>query len=270
MRPDELVEAALERARAAWPDIIGDPGSVRQSLLAGVDAEDGAAVAAAIAAVNVGDLFLAKACARGEAAAIAAFDRELLARVPGYLARHAARPHADEIRQVLRARLLVATGDAPPRIAMYAGRGSLASWLRVATVRAAANFVRGEPAAVPVREEDLPASALVELPELRVLAADYRAQFRAAFRLAFAALPVEDRTILRLHFLDGATVRALAPVLGVSSATAGRRLLAAQQRLGQMVLEELSAALDTPVGDLESAVRAIVSRLDVSLSALQV
>lgn len=264
--PGLVVDAALAAARAAWPDIIFDAAALRQSLLAIATAADDPHQA--IAALCVDDLYLAQACARGDAAAIARFDAEHLARVPAYLARHGARADADELRQQLRERLLVARGAEPPRIAAYAGRGSLASWVRVAAVRAASNARRAERPHDELADE-VPAAALTEVPELRVMAGSYRAAFRAAFRTAFAALPVEDRTALRLHFLDGVTVRRLAPILGVSTATAGRRLLAAQHRLSEAVLAELAAAIDTPVAELESAVRAIVSRLDVSLSAMQ-
>jgi RNA polymerase sigma-70 factor (ECF subfamily) len=197
------------------------------------------------------------------------FDREYIARIPAYLAKHSARTNADEIRQQMRERLLVARPDAPARIGGYEGRGSLASWVKVATLRAASNVRRAEQPEVELADE-IPAAAITEVPELRVMAGEYRSAFRAAFRAAFAALPAEERTVLRLHFLDGVTVRQLAPMLNVSSATAGRRLLSAQTKLGELVLAELAVAVAVPRADLESAVRAIVSRLDVSLSAMQI
>lgn len=249
------------------PGVTCDRGPLRQALRDAITAGAPDAVDATLAALHVADLDLALACAAGDPQALADFDREILARVPMFLARHPARDHADEIRQRLRERLLVARPDQPARIAAYAGRGSLASWVRVAAVRAASNLIRDERPHDELPDE-VPAAALDDVPELRVLEGRYKAAFRAAFRAAFAGLDAEDRTTLKLHFLDGVTVRQLAPLLGVSSATAGRRLLAAQQRLGEVVLAQLSATLDAPVADLASAVRVLVSRLEVSLSAL--
>src|SRR5262249_3528612 len=154
-----------------------------------------------------------------------------------------ARDSADEVRQRLRERLLVASGDGPPRIGQYSGRGALGAWVRVAALRVASNLARGE------REHDtLDDGALAgnfaAVPELPVLESRSRGAFRAAFRAAFAALEPGERTLLKLHFVDGLSVRKLIPILGVSSATVGRRLLAAQARLGERVLSELSSRVE--------------------------
>lgn len=256
-----VVEAAIAQARVTWPD-VAEPPTLRASLEATTAGDD---PHAAIAALCVDDLYLAHACAAGDRTAIAAFDSTYLSRVPAYLARHPAAAQADEVAQQLREKLLVGPS---PKIAAYAGKGSLASWVRVAAVRAASNLRRGD------RNVDAPdeldALATNEIPELRVLAGNYRAKFRAAFRAAFTNLPAEDRTALRMHFIDGVTVRQLAPILGTSPATAGRRLLAAQQKLGDAVLALLANEVGATPAELESAVRAIVSRLELSLSAMTV
>lgn len=263
---DDVIDRAIAAARAAWPTIILDEAAFRQSLARGAESQPDPA--RAIGELCAADLWLAQACARGDKRALEAFDREHLARVPIFLARHPARPLADEVRQVLRERLLLARDGAPPRIADYTGRGPLGSWLRVATLRAAANLTRSEKTHDELGEHDLPAGAFAEVPELRVLEGRYRQAFRDAFRRAFAALEADERAVLKLHFVDGVTVRQLAPILGVSSATAGRRLLAAQQHLGDLVISELAEHTDQPAAELESVVRALMSKLEVSLSAL--
>lgn len=253
---DEL-SAAYATAREAWPDIVVDEAEFRQSL---------AAAGAPVASLCVSDLYLARACAAGQPRALALFDERFLAQVPAILARHRARDAGDEIRQLVRERLLVGT---PPRIAAYTGRGSLAAWLRVTVLRTASNFVRGEKPRVPIEDADL-AEALGDAPELRVLEAQYRGAFREAFRDAFAALGPTERAVLKLHFLDGVSVRKLAPLLGVSSATAGRRLQDAQEQLGKHVLAQLGKRVEARPDELESVVRALLSRLDVSISTLLV
>jgi len=257
---EELVERAVTAAHAAWPSLACED-AFRARLRAAAGEQP-----AALASLAITDLYLATACASGDPRALELFDREYLARVAQILARHPARDHADEVRQRVRERLLVAGEDGPPRIATYSGRGPLAGWVRVATLRVASNLRRS------VRDHaELPeglASAIAEVPELRVLEGAYREAFRDAFRTAFAALDGEERTILRLHHIDGVTVRKLAPILNVSVATAGRRILAAQQRLGEQVIHELSAAVAIPAPELESVVRALISRLEVSMSVL--
>jgi RNA polymerase sigma-70 factor, ECF subfamily len=264
---EEVVQQAIVAARAAWPSIILDERAFRQSLHRGVIGRSDPA--RALGDLCAADLYLAQACATGDRRALEAFDREHLARVPVFLARHPARALADEVRQVLRERLLMPRDDgAPPRIADYSGRGPLGSWLRVATLRAASNLIRGDKAHDELDDNDLPTGALAEVPELRVLEGRYKQAFRDAFRRAFASLEPDERTLMKLHFVDGVTVRKLVPILGVSSATAGRRLQAAQRRLGDRVLAELAQATDQPAEELESVVRALMSKLEVSLSAL--
>jgi len=219
--------------------------------------------------LHAADLYIAKACAAGDPQAIAIFDREWLARVPQFLTRHPAIAHADELRQQLRVRLLVADDGQDARIATYAGRSPLSGWLRVSTLRLASNLLRGTR-----REATLPdgldqGQGTSEQPELRVLDASYHQAFRGAFRRAFAGLAARQRMILKLHHIDGVTVRKLAPILDVSVATAGRRLLAAQAALRERVLEEMSAAVAVPERELASVIRVLVGRLDVSMSALR-
>jgi RNA polymerase sigma-70 factor (ECF subfamily) len=254
---EEVVQRAIATATTAWPAILLDPGELRQSL-PGSDDD--------VARYHVADLWLAVACARGEPNALAAFDRELLSRVGEFLVRHPARHKADEVRQILRERLLVPRDGQPPRIAAYTGKGPLASWLRVATLRIATNLVRvdGRYASLP----STPVGAVVEMPELRVLEARYRDAFRGAFRTAFEALETEDRLLLKLRYVDGVGVRGLAPVIGVSPATAARRLVDVQERLGERVLAQLAAATAKPADELASVVRALLSRLEVSLTRL--
>jgi RNA polymerase sigma-70 factor (ECF subfamily) len=259
MDPAEL---ALLQAQRAWPAIVVDANDFRQSLLRATAGD-----LSAIAALCVEDLYLARACAAGDARALAAFDARYLAQIGAMLSRHRAAERADEVAQIVRERLFVARADGPPRISDYTGRGPLTAWLRVVTLRAASNLVRSERPTTPLGEDDL-VQTLGETPELRVLESRYRHDFRAAFREAFAALEPAERTVLKLSFLDGVSVRKLAPVLGVSPATAGRRLLDAQHRLGELVFARLGERVQAAPDELASVVRALLSRLDISLSAL--
>ena len=63
------------------------------------------------------------------------------------------------------------------------------------------------------------------------------------------------------------STQAPAPLAG-SPATANRRVLDAQHRLGELVLAHLGQRVQVAPDELASVVRALLSRLDVSLSAL--
>lgn len=219
---------------------------------------------ALLAGLRLDELVLAQACAAGDPRALAVFEAQFLTRVPELVARRSV--DAGEVGQILRERLLVAAPNTAPRIAEYAGRGSLAGWLRVAALRTASNLRRSERPTADLAHADAALHALTAAsPELAVLAERYGSQVREAMRDAFRALDATERTLLRLHHLDGLTVEQLAPILGTSRATAGRRLIAARERLGAVTLALLADRTHATPAELRSVLRVLVSRLDVSL-----
>ena len=209
------------------------------------------------------DLAMARACAAGDAAAILAFERHALTAVPMYLARLRPTPaEVDEIRQHLRTHLLVATPDAPARIAQYTGDGDLRAWVRVAAVRALLDRRRrGGP---PV-DDDLDQVAAALDPALVSLKASYRDHFRAAIRTAVAQLPERTRLVLRLG-LGGMPLAEIGALHGVHEATASRWAAAARVELGTLTRAALRERLGVPDDDVASALRLIESQLDASLS----
>lgn len=71
-------------------------------------------------------------------------ERELLPAVERFLARRERDPAlVDEVKQRVRAWVLVAPAGGLPRIAEYRGQGSLAAWLRVVAIREHAEALRG-------------------------------------------------------------------------------------------------------------------------------
>src|SRR4051812_26013639 len=112
------------------------------------------------------DLTLAAACAAGDASALAAFERDFLPQVPGYLTRLAKQPaFIDEVQQLLREKLFVAK-----KILEYSGQGPLGAWLRVVTVRLALDLLRarGQRMETPL-DPDRFAEPLTGSPELELL-----------------------------------------------------------------------------------------------------
>jgi RNA polymerase sigma-70 factor (ECF subfamily) len=216
---------------------------------------------------RVPDLYLACACVEGARGAVEAFDRAHLGVVGAYLARMRPSPaFVEEIQQGLREKLFVGKDGGRPKIAEYDGRGSLASWVRVVALRAAIDLRRrgGDVAEEAAR----PAEQAVADPEQAYLKQRYREAFNAAFRGAVAALSVEQRELLRLHFVDGLTLDQLAARAGVHRATIARRIAAAREAVAEEARRLLEAALGTRESELSSLFGVMRSQIDLSLPGL--
>jgi RNA polymerase sigma-70 factor (ECF subfamily) len=240
---------AYARGRAAWPAIE----LPRDAF-------------ACASPAHAEDAYLAQACARGLAPAIAAFETRFVPEIDRFLAGVERDPAVvAEVRQLVRARLLVGDGG-PPRIGEYAGAGRLGSWLRVVTVRVHANHLRGRRVHVPFDEADH--APLLIAPELAALRERHRADLEAALRLAFEALPARDRTLLRFHYLDGLTLEQLAAMYAVHRATVARWLAAARERVVDAAAAELRTRIGIADDELSSWLGLLQSGLDVSLSGI--
>jgi RNA polymerase sigma-70 factor (ECF subfamily) len=210
------------------------------------------------------DLYLACACLARARGALEAFDRAHLRLTGAYLARM--RPSAtfvDDVRQALREKLFVGRDGSPPKIAEYDGRGALASWMRVITLRAAIDLRRRTSDVVEEPAGHEQAESLD--PEIGYLKQRYREAFNAAFREAVAALDAEQRALLQRHYVDGLTLEQLAAQEGVHRATVARRLAAARSAVSEEALRRLREALGADTTELDSLVGVMRSQLDLSL-----
>ena len=160
--PARVLAATFERARAARPGIHLDLAVFAAHVTRHVGAEPD--VEAALASLHAEDLYLACACARGDAVALAMLEEELLGPAIAYARRAHGRTDGvvDEAGQRLRMRLLVREPEREPQIASYPGRSPLGAWLRLAAVREARGLLRR-----PTRETALAESHLdVHLSEV--------------------------------------------------------------------------------------------------------
>ncbi len=220
-------------------------------------------LAARIAQLRPGDLYLALACAHGVADAVKHFDAEHLAHVADFVARIDSTPaFADEVRQRLRHRLLVGTPEEPARVLGYSGRGPLGGWLRVCAVREARAIAKDHRRNDPIFKEV--ASDDVD-PELAHLKRKYGEAVSEAFRRALDSLDGDDRTMLRMHYLDGLTIEEVGALFKMSRATAARTMSRARQRLVDAVREDLADVLGVGRGEADSLLAFVRSRIDVSL-----
>jgi RNA polymerase sigma-70 factor, ECF subfamily len=269
--PDrDALEASLARllaeGRAAWKSAAIEPATFVRYL---AERAPGSSPAH-LDRLQGADLYLACACAGGDAASVAAFDRHYLAPLPQVLARKGlALDLADEVVQSLRERLFVGAAGSRAKIVDYDGRGSLAGWVRVAAVRAASNARRDEGTRATIAGGAAsPASMTVIDPELALVKRRYGEAFQAALDDAFASLSGEERNVLRLYFMDGLNLDAIARVLGLSRATVGRRMISGRAQVLEETLRLLGERLPASPTELQSLLGIVRSKLDVSLGAL--
>jgi RNA polymerase sigma-70 factor (ECF subfamily) len=221
-------------------------------------------------AARAAQLELARACARGDAEALARFERELFGEIDAVRSRFRNLTMTrDELRQAMRDRLFVARDSGEPRIASYQGRGDLRAWVRMATTRFLVDVVRADSARPdrPGGDDRLADVATAgDDPELAFLKQKYRAEFRAAFAQAMASLDARDRNILRHRYLDGLEVNELATVYGMHRVSMSRALSRIRDELLAAIRAELLRRLGS--GELDSIMALVTSQLELSLSRL--
>lgn len=251
---DSASNSAWEEGRARWPGI-----RLEREVFERYVAERGPA-----AELHGPDLYLACACAAGDAAALQVFERELMSQVPLFLSRLPATT-VQEVQQLLRDRLLVPGPGKRAQIADYAGRGPLAGWLRIAALRAAGNLRRDGQAREAHEELGAAAPAVGADPEMAFLKGHYRPAFEKAFSEAFRELTVQERNVLWLHFLDGLGIDRIGTLFQVHRSTAARWLASARERLMEETRKKVQAELGISAGELDSLLGLVRSQLGVSL-----
>lgn len=260
MPPPSPAEALYLRARTTWPGVE----LAREDFLAHLQAREGQGAGAV---VHGEDLYLACACARGLPAALALFERHHLPSARQALARRGLAPDVvDEALQRVRERLLMPRGEQPPRLAEYDGRGPLEAWVRTVALRLALTELR-ERAARPA--EPL-GTALLPAQDASFAALKHRHHeaLEASIAAALASLEPRERTLLRLHLVEGVGVEDIGRVHGVSRATMTRWLKAARDTLSERTHAELRQRLQVEDSELHSLALTLLSGLDLSVRHL--
>jgi RNA polymerase sigma-70 factor (ECF subfamily) len=263
----ERIEAALARAALTNPGVTLalDAFAAYLAERLPVDADP----SVSIAQMHVEELYLACACATGDAIAIARFEADYFHHVPVAMARYRMLPaNADEIRQRLRERLLVATSGKKPRITEFSGRGELGSWIRAVALRLVIDVLRTNSRELPSDEETFAALVApdedIELGHVKRECAD---AFRSALREALRGIDTERRMELKLYYLEGTTLEDLGALYRVAPSTIARRLGRSRETLLARTRELLQAAMRIDESELESVLALVESRMDRSRSA---
>lgn len=259
----------LERLRLLRNEIVRryaiDPSRVSAAIVSRVDRPSGDEPAPP---ALLADAYLALACAEGDEAALRAFESAFGGELDRAIAKS---PElgltAQDFRQLFHERFFVAAAGEPPRIASYAGRGALRSWVRVSAARLLVDQARK-----PHQPEPRPDEELARLlpttgdPEAQYLRRAYAEKLPAAFAQALRGLSVRQRNLLRQHHLHELGGAELARMYGVHRATIFVWLDAARRDLLGHLREVLRAELDGQ--GLESVVALLGSQLEVSVRRL--
>jgi RNA polymerase sigma-70 factor (ECF subfamily) len=160
-------------------------------------------------------------------------------------------------------RFLVGDANRAPKVAEYNGRGSLAAWLRVAASRAAVTEFRKHRRETAI--DDLAIASRSCNPNITVLGTQLGNEFEAAFRSSFAALAPRERNLLRYQVIDRLGIDRIAALHGIHRATAARWIALARKALIEGVRCQLQDRLGVDRKELDSALRQLVSRIDLSL-----
>lgn len=251
----------LDEARDAWPGVaLADDVFLAHVAARAPDGDDSSNL-------HAGDLFLACACSLGDARALALFEDRLMAQVPTHVARIDRSPaFADEVKAQLREKLFVARDGAPPKIAHYSGRGPLGGWLRVTAIRTAQNLLRGRGASAgDGRAIERPASDKID-PEGEYFKRRHEQLFREVVEAVLSRVPRDESALLRLHFVDGLTVRAIGKLYRVNASTITRRIAQTRERIIEETRARLRKELAVDDRELDSLMLLMESRVDLTLS----
>ena len=179
--------------------------------------------------VRLNDLALAAACARGDDRAWRQFFEQLRGPL-----RSAGRALAGVRGEELADALFGELYEQRVRLASFAGRSSLAGWLRAVLYQSYVDRLRSEKKEVSLEERESTGSvvsaAAVADP---VEQGQYERIAQSALETALGRLPPRQKLLLDFYYFHGLTLREAAALVRVHEATASRELDRARTQLRQ-------------------------------------
>lgn len=258
---------------AIWSEIEVAPERFAQELVRRVGTQpDVDAMLAVLEAVRGTDVYLAIACCDGDARAIGRLD-ELVSRELRHAAGklHATADQVTEVHAELRRVLLVEDDARRAALREYAGRGDLRGYIRVMATRALIRAINRGRREIAIDDTEFFDRVLPDSdPEVSILRAQYHEPVDAALRAALARLDTRSRALLRYQLIDGWSIDQVGKLYGVHRATAARWLADARDTLGAAIRAELASRLQIDTEEVDSIVRLVQSRVDMSLDRLLV
>jgi len=214
MAPSAEIDAAYAAGKAAWP-AIEIPVAQLATMATAVGADQqGLQLWAA-------DFYLACAAANGHEPAMAIIDQRFVRKLAPRIKRLGAPASSvADILQVIRERLF--TGPRP-RIAAYNAAGPLEQWIKVVGIRTAIDLHRKE---TPVERARIGVPKTVGEPTpdptAQLTKDRYKLELQQVLKRGIQTLSTRDRTVLRLHLVDGLSIEKIATTQGVHRVTVAR------------------------------------------------
>jgi RNA polymerase sigma-70 factor (ECF subfamily) len=254
------VELVVARARSEEPTVRPPEGFSEfvADKLAHADID--------VERIAAGDLLLVFAASRGDGRALGRLEEACFApigRIVGHLRLSA--EQVDELTQRVRAKLLVSPPGAAPKILEYGGRAALRNWIGVVATREALAMVRKDSKPTAPDEVLMKLESPAVGPELGYLKEHYREAFAKAFHFALGELSPRARNVLRHHYVHGLSIDEIGSVYAIHRSSAARRIAKARDDLLMGTRRRLVVELGVGRSELESIMRLIESRIDVSL-----
>jgi RNA polymerase sigma-70 factor (ECF subfamily) len=252
----------LKQARQAWPAVqISD-----HAFLSYVEERlppEGSADAELLVR-NAPDLFLACSCAHGDGAAIRALEALYFSDEVDAPCRRSGTVAPEEMRQRVRAKLFVGPS---PKIASYAGRSSLRTWLRAVIGRLVIDAVRSRPRDIPAPEGDfLDLACGSDDPDRRLLKQTYRGALEEAFSVAASRLSPKDKNLLRYGLSEGLSIDQIGRIYGVHRVTAARWLQKARATFAENIQAAMIERLKMSPSEFDSVLHLVMSQIDVTIA----
>lgn len=249
------------------PDVDLDAPALARFLVDRLPAD--ARTASGFEKLRLSELCLAWACLDGQPKALAAFEREVMPHVRKAIRGvDASAQVVNEVANATRTRLLVAEGARRPGLERYAGTGPLASFAMVVAMRLAVDAHRQPKPAQTL--EDVLAEACD--PQLRADEALGREALgpvvQRALAEATAALTPRERTLLKLHVVQGVSAEKLGQMYRVHRATSTRWLTEARQKVLTQMTAVLRRELKVGAGTFAQLTSELLGGLDLTLSGV--
>ncbi|MCC6553075.1 MAG: transcriptional regulator [Polyangiaceae bacterium] len=264
---DRRLGALLARARTAWPEVVLDEAALLSHVAARVPS--GASPGEALDHLRIEDLALACAVLGGDAEAARRLRTACLPKITAALAATGQAAAAEEVAQQVLSELVLPGKGGQPLLAGYRGTGDLVAWVKVIALRTARHGKKRGERERPAGDDPVFERLTGDLdPELDHFKAIYREAFKTAFEEAFATLDERERGVLRYEVAGGLNIDRIGAIYGVHRATVARWRTAARDKLLAQTRRSMRRGLGISDTELDSVMRLIESRLDVSLSRL--
>ena len=208
------------------------------------------------------DLFLVAACLESDRAALTQLEQLIQSLLPQLRSFGLSTADLQTLARDTLSRLL--TTDGGPRLARYSARGPLAGWLHVVMTRQVLDLRSDSKAHVELDDVLLGTLGTDEAPELELIREQFRGSFSDAFRAAIGRLTTRQRNLLRQYYLDTLSLEEMGLLYRTHRSTVARWLADARTSVLELMRDEVSQRLGIGRLDVDSIMRVVGSRLDVS------